>query len=52
MNLTDKSELFLKRITESCPGHKRIGIRTDFLADAGYVHIHSAGRDNDIVGPD
>lgn len=48
---TIDSELFLKRITESRPGHKRIGIWANLLADAGYVYIHRAGRDNDIIGP-
>lgn len=44
-------ELLLKRIPEPSLGDKSISIRADFLADACNVHIHRAGRDNDIVGP-
>ena len=40
---TIDSESFLKRITKSCPGHKRISIRADLLADAGYFYEQSNG---------
>ena len=46
-----KKSLLLERISESGAGGQAFSIRADLLADAGDVHIHSAGCDNYIVGP-